>query len=361
MPAHYSKKRNKTKLRYSRLMNRRNFLQAAAALGIVGPLPVAAADRTRTQPAPSVETLAPLVGDLTIYLGRGEGGLYGEIINAIRKRCPDLNLSVRRAPAAALVNTLKAESRFGVGQADLFWSIDATSLGAVAAAGLSRPIPADILRLIRPAFRYPAWAAISGRLRTVPYNPTLVDAARMPDDIMAFAHSDYRIGWAPSYGAFRSFITAMRLLEGEQRTRDWLLGVKPQARSYGGELSVVMAVERGEVDLGFANHYYTLRLKAGMPEANVQLALTDDDAGSLINASGAAVLSNNPLATQFLRYLFTREVQSYLVREAYEIPMVANVAPPAGLPAAIDPPDLDLTRLTDLRGTLQLLRQTGVL
>lgn len=343
-------------------MHRRNFLQATAAAGLLGLLPAAAAaNTTRTRAAPSVETLDPLVGDLTIYLGRGEGGLYGEIINAIRKRCPDLNLSVRRAPAAALVNTLEAESRYGVGHADLFWSIDATSLGAVAAAGLSRPIPADILRLIKPGFRYQAWAAISGRLRTVPYNPTRVDAAHISNDIMAFAHSDYRIGWAPSYGAFRSFITAMRLLEGERRTRDWLLGVKRRARSYGGELSVVMAVERGEVDLGFANHYYTLRLKAGMPDANVQLALTNHDAGSLINASGATILSDNPLATQFLRYLFTREVQSYLVHEAYEIPMVRNVAPPAGLPSPINPPDIDLTQLTDLRGTLRLLRETGVL
>src|SRR5699024_7707013 len=115
-------------------MQRRHFLQAAAALGLLAPLRL---PRTvaapATQPAPSVDSLAPLAGDLTLYLGRGEGGLYGDVISAIRKRCPDLNLEVRRAPAAALVNTLEAENRYGVGKADLFWSIDATSLGAVAA------------------------------------------------------------------------------------------------------------------------------------------------------------------------------------------------------------------------------------
>src|SRR5699024_10867139 len=167
-------------------MQRRHFLQAAAALGLLAPLRL---PRTvaapATQPAPSVDSLAPLAGDLTLYLGRGEGGLYGDVISAIRKRCPDLNLEVRRAPAAALVNTLEAENRYGVGKADLFWSIDATSLGAVAAAGLAKPVPHDILRLIKPAFRYDAWAAISGRLRTVPYNPTRVDATRIPNHIMA--------------------------------------------------------------------------------------------------------------------------------------------------------------------------------
>src|SRR5699024_12787444 len=66
---------------------------------------------------------------------------------------------------------------------------------------------------LKPDFRYRDWAAISGRLRTVPYNPTRIDAAQIPDDIMAFADGDFSIGWAPSYGAFRSFITAMRLLD----------------------------------------------------------------------------------------------------------------------------------------------------
>lgn len=343
-------------------MNKRDFLRAGALLGLATPLRWAlAADDAAARPAPSVESLAPLAGDLTLYLGRGEGGLYEDVISAIRKRCPDLNLQLRRGPAAALVNTLEAEKRFGAVRADLFWSIDATSLGAVAAAGLARPVPADIGALIKPAFRYEAWAAVSGRVRTVPYNPARVQAAAIPRHIMDFAGTDLRIGWAPSYEAFRSFITAMRLIEGEARTRDWLLGVKPHAQSYGGELGVVMAVERGEVDLGFANHYYTLRLKAGMPDAQVKLALTEHDAGSLVNASGVVLLNDKPLAADFLRYLFTREVQSYLVREAYEIPMVSNVAPPAGLPGRMDPPDVDLTQLTDLQGTLQLLRETGVL
>ena len=54
-------------------MKRRIFLQGLAALGLAGTLPlrqVSAAD------AVSVESLPALKGDLTVYLGRGEGGLY---------------------------------------------------------------------------------------------------------------------------------------------------------------------------------------------------------------------------------------------------------------------------------------------
>jgi len=342
-------------------MQRRMLLKTAAAAGLLGPAGTLAAANTAGRMAESADDLPPLVGDLTVYLGRGEGGLYDDIVDAIRKRNPELNLEIRRAPSAALANTLIAEAGAGVTRADLFWSIDASSLGAVTGEGLGVPVPESVRRQVKPEFRYPEWAAISGRLRTVPYNPTRVSADDIPDDIMAFADSDYRIAWAPAYGAFQSFVTAMRLLEGEQRTREWLLGVKKNATSYAGELGVAVAVARGEADLGFANHYYTLRLKQGQPDADVKLALTNNDAGCLVNSSGVVLLRHNELATNFLRYLLSREVQSYLAREAYEIPMASDVSVPEGLPADIHPPELDLTQIGDLQPTLALLRETRVL
>jgi iron(III) transport system substrate-binding protein len=65
----------------------------------------------------------------------------------------------------------------------------------------------------------------------------------------------------------------------------------------------------------------------------------------------------------FIRYLLTTEVQSYLAREAYEIPMVSGVELPEGLPSEdrIQPPELELTRLADMRPTLDLMRDAGVL
>ena len=71
----------------------------------------------------------------------------------------------------------------------------------------------------------------------------------------------------------------MRILEGEDKTAKWLKKVQKRSKTYAGELGVVMAVERGEVDIGFANHYYTLRLKSGKPDANLDLAFTNQDAG----------------------------------------------------------------------------------
>ena len=347
-------------------MQRRTLLQAALALGLLGPLRALADGPAPDEPnigARSVEELPELQGKLTIYQGRGEGGLYDTIVAAIRKRNPKLDLQIRQGPSASLANTLVAEHQAGVQRADLFWSIDAGSLGLVAAQGMTRSIPDTIGAQIREPFRYSDWAAISGRIRSLPYNPRRVSPEQLPDSIMALADSGLKIGWAPAYGAFQSFVTAMRLLEGEARTRQWLREVKKQATSYAGEFGVVMAVERGEVDVGLANHYYTLRLKQGKPEAPVALAFTHNDAGSLVNASGVALLSDNPAAAGFVRYLLTHEVQQYLAEQAFELPMASGVAMPEGLPPLdqIDPPRVELTQLADLRPTLALMRETGVL
>ena len=40
----------------------------------------------------------------------------------------------------------------------------------------------------------------------------------MPTDIMAIPDSGFSMGWAPAYAAFQSFVTAMRILEGDEAT-----------------------------------------------------------------------------------------------------------------------------------------------
>jgi len=345
-------------------VRRRAFLRAIAALGgtAAGSLYLPSLPAAVTSGV-SVTELPALEGDLTLYLGRGEGGLYEDILAAIRKRNPALNLQVRRGPTAALANTLVAEARAGISRADLFWAVDTGALGLVTEEGLPQPLPPDLIAQLKPGYRYSNWAPISGRIRTLPYHSTRFGPDRIPDSVMALADTDLKPGWAPAYGAFQSFITAMRLIEGESATREWLCGLHRRARSYAGELGVVMAVARGEVDLGFANHYYTLRLKAGQPEAAVAMAFTRGDAGCLLNASGIVALRPGRTAINFIRYLLTREVQSWLAAEAYEIPMIAGASMPAGLPPLEDikPPELDLTRLADLRPTLDLMRDAGVL
>ncbi|PWK54535.1 extracellular solute-binding protein [Pleionea mediterranea] len=346
-------------------MQRRSFIQHLATLGAMGALPmgVTRALAAKTIPAVSVEKLPALEGDLTLYLGRGEGGLYEDVLNAIRKRNPKLNLNVRRGPTAALANAIVAEAKAGIRRADVFWAVDSGAIGVVSEAGLAHQLPDELTHQLKAGFQYKNWTPITGRLRTLPFNTQRLTAQQIPNNLKDLADSDLTIGWAPSYASFQSFVTAMRLLEGDKATAAWLQKMNQRTKSYAGELGVVMAVERGEVDVGFANHYYTLRLKSGKPDANIDLAFTHNDAGCLVNASGIVALNNNDTAINFIRYLLTQEAQSYLSSEAYEIPLVNGVLPPKGLPQidSLSPPDVDLVKLADLRPTLKLMRDVGVL
>lgn len=333
-----------------------------ALAGLLGPANLLRAAVDGALPN-SVENLPKIKGALTLYLGRGEGGLYEDILDAISKRNPDLDLKIRRGPSSALANTIVAESGAGIRRADVFWAIDSGSIGRVVNGAKVQPLPSGIAERLKPDFRFGNWVPISGRIRTVPYNTRRLSPEDVPSSIMELPDRDVRVGWAPAYAAFQTFITAMRLTEGEDATRDWLKRMQAKARSYAGEFGVVMAVSRGEVDLGLANHYYTLRLKKGRPDAPVDVAFTQNDAGCLLNASGAVLLSGRPQAKLFLQHLLTAEVQGYLSREAYEIPLVDGIAPPVGLPAlsSINPPKINLEDLAAPRETLDLLRETGVL
>lgn len=341
-------------------MQRRRFIQSMAVLAAAGALPF---NISTVAAAISANDLPELKGELNLYLGRGEGGLYESVIKAIEQYNPELKLRIRRGPTASLANALLAEAKAGVKRADLFWAVDSGAIGMLTEEGLAKPLPSDLTGQLHQSFQFPDWTPVTGRVRTIPFNTERLRAEDIPDDIMALADSDFKIGWAPAYASFQSFVTAMRILKGDKVTSDWLRGVDARAKKFAGELGVVMAVERGEVDLGLANHYYSLRLKSGKPDARVDLAFTRNDAGCLVNASGILALSDGDLPVNFIRYLLSQEVQSYLAEQAYEIPLVDGVKPPAGLPSLdlISPPEMDLTKLADLRPTIDLMRNVGIL
>ena len=344
-------------------MDRRTYCTTLAAIGILGPKRLLASTANSPLAAESVENLPKIQGAITLYLGRGEGGLYEDILKAIKERNPDLELKIRRGPSSALANTIVAEAGSGVQRADLFWAIDSGSIGHVLKNAVAKPLPSIIRDMLEPEFRREAWTPISGRIRTLTFNTDRITREAIPKSILDLPHRDLKIGWAPTYAAFQSFVTAFRLLEGEKTTEEWLKAMRSKARALAGELNVVMAVASGDLDIGLANHYYTLRLKKGRPEVPLDLAFTNNDAGCLLNVSGVVILQNKPETELFLRHLLTKEVQSYLAREAYEIPLVIGIQPPKGLPeiARVNPPKVDLDKLADLKPTLTLLRKTEVL
>lgn len=321
--------------------------------------------------APRIAELPDLSGKLTLYLGGGEGGLYIDLLDLFEEVYPDFQPTVKSAPSASLANTIIEEKKAGVSPADVFWAVDAGSLGVVAKAGHTLELPGKVVQSVPKTFHpNDLWVGVAGRARAIPYNTETYSAADIPDDVMAFATEpafENAMGWAPTYSAFQAFLTAMRILEGERRTRRWLRGMLEQnVTEYRDEWFVSNAVADGEVSAGFANHYYALRVKAARTETPIDLAFTKNDAGALINTSGAAIVEGTgrrDLATRFVRHLLSAEAQEFFATRTFAYPMVAGVPPVGGLPRIdeLDPPDVPLTELSNLEPTLELMRDVGVL
>ena len=373
-----------------RTASRRRLLTTAGAAGVAGlagctvpgttddgdAAPVAFADFRGSGPlvesrpdidAPRIADLPDLSGELVVYIGGGEGGLYRDLIALFERIYDDFQVVPNGAGGAQQANKLIQEGEST--PADVFWSVDAGTLSAVANEGLTATLPADVYDDVPGAFRPDdQWVGVSGRARAIPYNTNELAADDIPSDVMAFPDSSAvsDVGWAPTYSAFQAFVTAMRVLEGESATREWLTGMVDNSSEYPDEFLTSNAVARGERTMGFANHYYALRVRSARPDAPLGLAFTRGGPGALINVSGAAVLSasdRSGTAEAFVQHLLSAEAQEFFATRTFGYPTVPGVPPVGGLPPIdeLEPPELDLSKLSDLQPTLDLLREVGVL
>jgi len=320
----------------------------------------------------SIEDLPDLSGELTMYLGGGESGLYLELIDLLEQIYPDFSVEHQRESASNLANRIAEENRAGSTPADVFMAVDAGALGAVANEGAAVSLPAETLDLVGDNFQDSEgrWIGFAGRARAVPYNTNELSEGDVPTSVQAFPGTEAfqdSFGWAPSYSAFQSFVTAMRVIQGDDTTREWLNSMQDLGvTTYNKEFVVSNSAADGEVAAGFANHYYAIRVQSDRSDAPVDLTFTEGDAGALVNASGAQILDgteNQDLAETFIRHVLSAEAQEFFATQTFAYPMIDDVEPVGDLPSIseLNPPDIDLTELSDLGGTVDMLRDVGIL
>lgn len=60
------------------------------------------------------------------------------------------------------------------------------------------------------------------------YDPRQVPEQNVPDSVFELTEPRWRgkVGIAPSNASFETFVTAMRVLRGDDATRDWLRGMR---------------------------------------------------------------------------------------------------------------------------------------
>ncbi|MPZ97923.1 MAG: extracellular solute-binding protein [Dehalococcoidia bacterium] len=341
--------------------------------------PTAAGDSTAAGDATATATVDPTAsggtpveggaGVVTVYSGRSQD-LIGPILDTFQQETA-IEVEVRYGDTAEMAALLLEEGDRG--PADVYIAQDAGALGAVESAGLFADLDPALLDLVPEAYRSPAgqWVGLSGRARVVAYNTEALEEADLPDSILDFTDPqwDGRLGWAPTNGSFQAFVTALRLTEGEDGAREWLEGiVANNPTEYPNNTSIVQAAADGEIDAGFVNHYYLHRFLAEQGEDfGARNHYTGPgDPGTLINVAGAGILSaaDSPdEAQQLLEFLLGDEAQSYFTEQTFEYPVVESVEANLDLQSLseLQPVELDLGQLDDLQGTLDLLRETGIL
>jgi iron(III) transport system substrate-binding protein len=306
-------------------------------------------------------------GPITVYSGREE-----ELVAPLFEKFTDatgIDVEVRYGDSAELAATIAEEGDNS--PADVFFAQDPGSLGAVDSQ--LEELPEETLARVATRFRDEdgRWVGTSGRTRVLAYNTDRLDESELPTSVLELTEPEWkgRVGVAPTNASFQAFVTAMRLSLGDERTRDWLEGLRANgAKTYEKNLPIVEAVAAGEVDVGLVNHYYLALVKQEQPDAPVANHLFEaGDPGTLVSVAGAGVLASSDqrdAAESFVGFLLSDEAQRFYVDEAEEneYPLVAGVDPPPGLVPLdeIEGPDVELTAFgAELESTVELLRETG--
>lgn len=307
-------------------------------------------------------------GSLTVYCGRNQA-LVEDLMPLVAE-ATGIDLDVRYGNTAELAAQILEEGANT--PAGLYFCQDAGALGSLARAGVLAPIPQDLLGRVDPAYRSPqgVWLGLSGRVRVLLYNPERTDPATLPASILDLPATELNgpIGWAPTNAPFQSFVTALRVTAGEDAARQWLEDViAAGVVSFDDNGPQVAAVDAGEVAVGLVNHYYVYEARREDPDVSVENHyFPGGDIGSLVNIGGVGVLAGSGQEAQAFAvtgYLLGTEAQTYFSEQTLEYPLAAGVpAQPELIPLSeIEPPDLDLSDLADLQGTLALLTDLGLI
>ena len=303
-------------------------------------------------------------GDFVVYVGRSETLIQPLIDQYVAET--GVEVQVRYAGSAELAAQILEEGDNS--PADVFMAQDAGALGAVSKAGYLRELDADLLNLIDPEYRAAdgTWMGVSGRVRVFNFNPDKV--TDLPRSVLDLAGPEWkgRVGIAPTNSSFQAFVTALRLIEGEDVARAWLEAMKENGVIYEKNSAILEAVETGQVDAGLINHYYWFARgnEVGFENLTSEIAAFESqDVGNLRNVAGVGILSEDSRAKAFVQFLLSETAQQYFVTETSEYPLIQGLDPLPGLTPLdeIPAPEFDLNDLEALEETLQLIRAAGLI
>ena len=313
------------------------------------------------------KTTADKPKELVVYSGRS-----AKLVDPIFERFEaktQIKVRVRQGKSDGLSNRVALEGTSS--EADVILLQESGYLEVLGRKGFLKPLPENLTSKVPPSYvgSERNWIGVSGRARVLVYSTEGVQPKDLPTTLEALADPKWQgqIGWAPTNASFEAHVSALRYTWGEEKTRSWLKKMKALApKKYPKNSPQVRAVDKGEIKIGWVNHYYLLRQKAANPElkaANHSFQ-TAKDPGNLMMLSGAAIVktTKQPVAAEaFLNFLLSDEIQAILTQRNYEYPTVAGIPLGEGLtPIGDRLSQVSQEHLTDIAGTQKLLQSVGL-
>jgi iron(III) transport system substrate-binding protein len=306
---------------------------------------------------------------LVIYSGRQEA-LVKPLIERFQKDT-GIKVSVRYGNTAQLAAQLIEEGDRT--PADVYFSQDGGALGALSHKGRLERLPDSVLDAVPAAYRADdgTWVGTSGRARVIVYDPRQVPEADVPDSVFELTDPRWRgkVGIAPSNASFEAFVTAIRVLRGDDIASKWLADMKANdVQVFDNNILILNATKEGSISLGLINHYYWYEQVAeeGLDKVPARLKfLPGGDPGALVNVAGVGVLRGSDRADQarrFAEYLVQPDAQRFFAEETKEYPLIEGVEPVEDLPplSSLQAPKIDLSDLDTLEQTLKLIQDAGL-
>lgn len=305
---------------------------------------------------------------LTIYSGRDEALVAPLLDEFVEETGIDIDIRYDDSGNLALLLEEEGDNT----PADVFLSQSPGPMAMLAADGRLAPLDEEVLERVDERWRGSdgRWVGVTARQRVLVYNEELVDEGDLPESVFDLTDPAYegRVALAPTNASFQDFVTAMRVVEGDDVAAEWLEGMAGNdSPTYADNSSIVAAVGRGEIPMGLVNHYYNFRAldeDPSLPSRNYSFPA--DDVGSLLIDSTVGILDTTDHAedaARFVAFLLDERAQEFFSRETFEYPLVQGAAPAKDLPP-LDPGSaftVDLSQLDDLRATAQMIDDSGLL
>ena len=309
--------------------------------------------------------------DSSITLYNGQHAELTTLLVAAFEKKTGVKVQVRTNDSAVLADQLIQEG--GASPADVFIAENSPELMELQRRELLGQLPQSILGEAPPSDSSPTgnWVGMALRVSSLVYNPSRLPRSQLPASLLDFAQPQFKgkIAIAPTDSDFPPLVGAVIAKHGEAAARDWLAGLKRNARVYQDEEAVVAAVNRGDVASGVINSYYWYRLQLELGKSAMHSALyyfSPSDAGAAVNISGAAVLKSSKQqknAKRFIAFLVSKAGQQIIAdSDDFEYLIRPDVESSSTLPPldSIGHTSLSAAALGNGELAAQLIRKAGL-